>query len=461
MPDDNGSMPEPTWNPEEAPWTGDPGLENAAPAGKRPSLWRNADYVRIWSAATVSLMGSSVSMIAIPFIAAVLLHATPFQVALLGTVEMLPFILFTLPAGAWLDRVRRRPVLIAGDVGRAIALISLPIAYALDGLTIWQLYAVGFVTGLLTVLFDVADQSYLPVLLDADDLVEGNAKLQFSASAAQIVGPGLGGGLIGTVAAPFAIVLDALSFLASGGLIATIRKNEPKPERKLADDGSHTSLRRDIADGLRYVLGDRFLRSIAACTAVSNLGSSMAFAVFPIFVYVELGLSPALVGAALGLGGLGVLGAAVLAAPMARRFGVGPVIVGSIFISGPSILVLAFLPSAALPAGALLIAAQIVGGFVNVVYNVNQVSFRQAITPLAMQGRMNATMRFIVWGTLPLGSVAGGLVGSFLPLRTTILIGALIASSALLLVLASPVRSLMEIPKAARDESPAPADAPA
>jgi MFS family permease len=403
--------------------------------------------MKIWSAATISLMGSQVSQIAIPFIAAVVLRAAPFEVALLGAIEMLPFILFALPAGAWLDRVRRRPVLIAGDLGRAIALLTIPAAYALGVLTIWQLYAVGFVAGLLTVFFDVADQSYLPALLDAEDLIDGNAKLQISASAAQIAGPGLGGGLISLVAGPFAVVVDALSFLASGGLISLIRKPEPKPVRKVGDDGSQTALSQEIAEGLRYVLGNRYLRMIAGSTGTSNLGSSLAFSIFPIFVWVQLGLSPALTGAAFSIGSVGVLLGAVLAAPLSRRLGVGPVIVGSMFINGPALLLIAFLPSTALVAGAMLIGAQLVMGFSAVVYNVNQVSFRQAITPLEMQGRMNATMRFIVWGTMPLGSVAGGILATFLPLRTTVLIGALISSSAFLWVLASPVRSLRVIPK--------------
>lgn len=424
----------------------------AEPRKRRPSLWRHADYVKLWTAATVSLMGSQVSIIAIPFIAAVVLHAAPFQVALLGAFEMLPFILFALPAGAWLDRVRRRPVLIFGDFGRAVALATIPLAYALGVLTVWQLYAVGFTTGLLTVLFDVADQSYLPALLDPEDLVEGNAKLQISASASQILGPGFGGGLIGIVAAPFAVVVDTASFLASGGLISLIRKHETRPERKLGADGRGTSLRQEIAEGLRYVMGNRYLRMIAGATGTSNLGTSVTFAIFPIFVYVQLGLSPALVGASFSLGGLGVLVGAFAAAPLARRFGVGPVIVGSMLLTGPSALLLVFLPTYDLAAGALLVASNFIMGFTAVVYNVNQVSFRQAITPLEIQGRMNATMRFIVWGTMPLGSVIGGTLASFLPLRTTVLIGAVVASSAFLWVLLSPVRSLREIPTTARGE---------
>jgi MFS family permease len=413
-----------------------PNLER--PPTRRSSLWRHADYMKIWSAATISQMGSQVSQIAIPFIAAVVLRAAPFEVALLGAIEMLPFILFALPAGAWLDRVRRRPVLIAGDLGRAAALFSIPVAYAFGVLTIWQLYAVGFVAGLLTVFFDVADQSYLPALLNAEDLIEGNAKLEISASAAQIAGPGLGGGLISLVAAPFAVVVDAVSFLASGGLISLVRKPEPKPARKVGDDGMQTGLSQEIGEGLRYVLGNRYLRMIAGSTATSNLGSSLAFSIFPIFAWVQLGLSPALTGAAFSIGSIGVLLGAVVAAPLTRRLG---------------LFLVAFMPSTALVAGAMLIGAQMLMGFSAVVYNVNQVSFRQAITPLDMQGRMNATMRFIVWGTMPLGSVAGGILASFLPLRTTVLVGALIASSAFLWVLASPVRSLRAIPDAGRVEA--------
>jgi MFS family permease len=426
----------------------EPGPGQRAP--RRPSLWRNPGYLKIWSAATVSLMGSQVSQIAIPFIAAVVLHASAFEVALLGTFELLPFILFALPAGAWLDRVRRRPVLILGDFGRAAALVSIPIAYGLGVLTVWQLYAVGFTTGLLTVFFDVADQSYLPVLIDAEDLVEGNAKLQIPASAAQIVGPGIGGGLIGLVAAPFTILIDAASFVVSGVLISLIRKPEPKPERKLAADGSHTSLRQEIAEGLRYVTGNRYLRMIAGSTATSNLGTSIAFSIFPVFAYVQLRLSPGLVGAAFGIGSIGVLAGAVLAAPLAKRLGVGWAIIGSMLMTGPAALILVALPSAALIAGVVLAFSTFLMGFTAVVYNVNQVSFRQAITPLDMQGRMNATMRFIVWGTMPLGSVIGGLLGTFLPLRTTIFIGAVVAATAFIWLVLSPVRSLREIPTAAR-----------
>jgi MFS family permease len=425
--------------------------ESAAVAGegaraRRPSLWHHADFMKIWTAATVSLMGSQVSQLAIPFIAAVLLNATPLEVSLLGVVEMLPFVLFTLPAGAWLDRARRRPVLIAGDFGRAIALVTIPIAYAAGVLTIWQLYLVGLVAGTLTVFFDVADQSYLPVLLDREDLVEGNAKLSLSGSAAQIAGPGLSAGLIGIVGAPFAIIGDAASFLASGGLISLVRRPEQRPERRLTAAGSETSMRQEIAEGLRYVLGHPNLRMIAATTGTSNFGSNLAFSIFAIFVYRELHLSIQLVGLAFSLGAFGVLAGALTSGFISKRLGLGPTIVGSAFLSGAAGFLYALMPSEAVIAGALLAASGFLSGFSVVVYNVAQVSYRQAITPLDMQGRMNATMRFIVWGTIPFGALAGGLLASFLPVRTTVLIGAAVESLAFVWVLLSPVRSLREIP---------------
>ncbi len=414
---------------------------SAVQAAPRRSLWHHANFMKLWLAATVSLMGSQVSQLAIPFIATVILVSSPLEVALLGTVEMAPFLLFALPAGAWLDRVRRRPVLIAGDFGRGLALLTIPIAYAAGDLTIWQLYAVGFIAGCLTVLFDVADQSYLPALLEPDFLIEGNARLSVPQAAAQIVGPGFGGGLIGLVGAPFAVIADAISFFASGGLISLIRKPEPTPERLV-----ETSLRQEIAEGLRYVLGNRHLRMIAGSTATSNLGTSMAFAIFPIFAYRELGLSVTLVGIVFGLGALGVLLGALVSAGLSKRMGVGRAIVGSMFITGPATILIALMPSNVPVAAALLFCSVFLSGFSAVLYNVNQVSFRQAITPLDLQGRMNATMRFVVWGTLPIGSLMGGVLASFLPVRTTILVGAAVSSAAFLWVLLSPVRSLRVIP---------------
>jgi MFS family permease len=416
---------------------------------RRNLLLRSRDYLKLWTAATISLFGTQVSLIAIPVIAVLLLDAPPYQVALLGTVEFLPFLLFTLPAGAWVDRLPRRLILVAGDFGRAVSLLTIPIAYELGGLTIWQLYVVGFVNGLMTVFFDVADQSFLPAILEPEDLIEGNSKLQISGSAAQVLGQPLGGGLVGLLGAPIAILFDAISFVLSGGLIFWIRKQEPK---RAADAGRTdltgpvASLRAEIGEGLRYVLDHPYLRYIAASTGLSNLFSNIAYATFAVFTYRVLGLTPLTVGVIGGLGSLGVLLGALVAAKIAERIGVGRAILWSAILSGPpTLLAVVAQPGTAVP---LLIASLFLGSFSGVVYNINQVSLRQAITPERIQGRMNATMRFLVWGTIPIGLIIGGAIASIpeVGARGALAIGGLLGSFAFVPILFSSVRTLERIP---------------
>ena len=419
----------------------------------RLGLLRQADYRRYWSASTVSLFGTQVSQIAIPVIAVIGLHATPFEVALLATVEFLPWILFTLPAGVWVDRLPRRRLLIAGDLGRAAMLVSIPLADILGFLTIWQLFVVGFANGVFTVFFDVADQSYLPTVVDRDELVEGNAKLQVSASSAQILGQPVGGGLVALLTAPFAVTVDALSFVGSAVLISRIRRQEAgrevahEPARGSAD-GSPASarpgMRREMAEGLRYVFGNRYLRSIAAATGLSNLFSNIVFAVFAVFVYRELGLSPAAVGLIGGIGGFGVLTGALLANRIAQRLGVGRTIVASMALIGPAGLLIPLAsPALAVPflGGATFLAAML-----GVIYNVNQVSLRQAITPERLLGRLNGTMRFLVWGTIPIGSLIGGVLATVFGTHTGIWIGSILGLTTFLPLVFSPVPGLQRIP---------------
>jgi MFS family permease len=421
-----------------------------SPARAVPSVIRNADFVRLWVAETISQFGTQVSLLAIPLVAVTLLDASPFEVAALGTIEFLPFILFSLPAGAWVDRLRRRPVLIAGDVGRAIALATVPLAYVLGVLTMAQLYVVGFVVGTLTVLFDVAYQSYLPSLVERDQLVEGNGKLEASRTIAQSAGPALGGGLIGLVTAPLAILADAVSFVMSGLFILAIRRHEPAPDRHADEHGRpRGSLRQEVRDGLRYVLGNPYLRGIAASTATANFFNNLATATFIVFAVRELSLSAGEIGIIIGIGNIGAVIGALIADRLARRFGVGRTIVGSTALGGPGLILYALAPREFpvpfLVAGAFLI------GFEAVVYNINQVSFRQAVTPTSMQGRMNATMRFIVWGTIPVGSILGGAVATLFGLRTAIWVGAVGMFLALVPLLLSPVRSLRVMPTPAED----------
>jgi MFS family permease len=406
--------------------------------------------MKLWTAETISQFGTQVSLLALPFIAATILDVTAFEFGLLATLEFLPFILLSLPAGVWVDRLRRRPILIVGDLGRALSLASIPIAFLFDALTIWQLYAVGFINGCLTVFFDVAYQSYLPALVDRKDLVEGNSKLEISRSAAQMTGPGVSGLLIGAVTAPLAIVFDALSFLGSAVFVFLIRKQEPLPARATADGGKGPRMRTEIAEGLRYVLGHRYLRNIAATTASSNLFTNIAFAIVLLYFVRELDFTPEVLGLTFSLGAIGFLVGAVTANRIARRFGVGPTIVGSAFLFGPSILPIALAPPEfAVPFAA---AAVFIGGFGGAVYNINQVSLRQAITPERMQGRMNATMRFIVWGTIPLGTITGGFLGDRIGLHATIWVGAIGSLFCFLPVALSSVRSIGEMPAPLEDQ---------
>ncbi len=416
-------------------------------APRQNLLRRSSDYRKLWTAATISLFGTQVSLIAIPVVAIFLLHAQAYQVALLGTVEFLPFLLFTLPAGAWVDRLPRRLILVAGDLGRALSLASIPIAWELGALTIWQLYLVGFINGTLTVFFDVADQSFLPAILEPDDLVEGNSQLQVSASAAQVLGQPLGGGIVGLFGAPLAVIADAISFVASGGLIFWIRKREPKRAEAAPAGGflaPVAGLRGEIAEGLRYVTGHPYLRYIAASTGLSNLFSNMAFATLAVFVYTDLGLTPFQFGLIGGIGSIGVLAGAVVAGRIAARIGVGRTILWSIAISGPPTLLAAVAqPATAIP---VLTASFFLGGFAGVVYNINQVSLRQAITPERIQGRMNATMRFLVWGTIPIGQIIGGIVATAIGARGAVVVGGILGCFAFVPILFSSVRTLERIP---------------
>jgi MFS family permease len=410
-------------------------------------LWRHPDFIKLWSAETVSQFGTQVSLLALPLAAIDVIHASAFEVAALTTVEFLPFLLVSLPAGVWVDRLPRRPILIAGDLARAALLASIPIAYFFDALTIWQMYAVGFSVGIATVFFDVAYQSYLPALVERPQIIDGNAKLEISRSGAQFGGPGVAGVLIGWLKAPAAILVDAVSFLGSALFILAIRKTEtPRHERE-----ARRKMRVELKEGLDYVLRHPYLKNIAACTASFNFFGNLGFAVLLVFARRELHLSPQAIGLAFMFGNVGPLLAAFSANRISTRLGVGRTIILSSVIGGPMFLFIPFAPhgNAAL---AVIVPAFLVGGFTNVIYNIAQVSLRQAITPERIQGRMNSVMRFIVWGTIPLGSLTGGVLASQIGLKETLIVSGIGCCVPFLPVLFSPVRSVREMPEPIEEE---------
>ena len=425
--------------------------------GPSRSLLRHPDFLKLWTAETISVFGSAITQLALPIIAATVLQVGAFEFGLLTTIEFLPFILLSLPAGVWVDRLRRRPILIAGDLGRAVAIASIPVAFALNGLTIWQLYVVGFVNGCLTVFFDVAYQSYLPSVVDRDQLVEGNSKLEITRSAAQILGPGAAGILIGLLRAPFAMLLDSLSYLLSAIFVFFIRRPEPPVEaHDERTQGPKPSMRQDIATGLRYVTGHRWLRSIAATTGTSNFFGNIGGAILILYLVRDRGLGAEAIGVAFSVGSLGVLAGALTTSRITARVGVGRMLVAMAVGFSLSGLPVAFAPDALI--WWAVAVSGLMAGYCGVGWNINQVSLRQAITPPRMQGRMNATMRFIVWGTMPLGSILGGVLGTVIGLHATIIIGAVGGLFAFLPVTLSSARDIVRMPEPVEDEA-APAGA--
>jgi MFS family permease len=400
----------------------------------RGPLWREADYVRLWSAATVSQLGSQVSLLALPFVAIATLKATTFEVAALGVANSVPLILFALPAGVWIDRIPRRPVMIAGDLGRACALLSIPAAYAAGDLTIWQLFGVGFVTGTLTVFFDVASQSFLPSVLGRDVLADGNAGLQVSAQGAQVTGPGLAGILVGALGAPYAVLADALSFLGSAAFISRIRRVEER-----LDTGVRRSMGADIREGLRYVLRHPILRPNLAFTFTANIFNSILFSVFLLFAVRGLGMSPKEIGLVFVLANTGSLSGAFLVTRLQRRLGIGRVMLVTAF-SGWALLLVPFASGST--GIALLAVALLVWGTGAMIYNTTGLTIGQATTPDRLMARMNASRRLVSWATIPLATLLGGLLGTYIGLRTTVFIGAGGRALAGLVILASPVRSI-------------------
>ncbi|HEV2005326.1 MAG TPA: MFS transporter [Candidatus Limnocylindrales bacterium] len=391
--------------------------------GLRRGLLRNADFLKLWTGQTISVLGTQVTLLAVPILAAVTLHVSPFEFGLLTTIEFVPFLLLSLPAGVWVDRLRRRPILISADLGRAISLLSIPVAFAFDALTLWQLYVVVFVNGCLTVFFDVAYQSYLPSIVERDELVEGNAKLELTRTVSQRIGPGIAGVLIGFVTAPFALLIDAISYVVSTVLLLWIRRTEPPGSPRDETTTPRPSMRAEIVVGLRYVTGHRWLRGMALTVALGYLFATIADSILILYLVTEHRFPPGLIGLAFSIGSVGIIAGALIANRVTKAIGVGPTIVLAAVGESLSWLPVAIAPDALLFAG--LTTTIVALGFFGVGWQVNAVSLRQAITPRSMQGRVNATMRFVSWSTIPLGSVLGGFLGGVIGLHSTIWLGAL------------------------------------
>jgi MFS family permease len=382
------------------------------------------EFSKLWAGQTVSRLGSEITLFALPTLAVLVLRASPAQLGILGALEMLPFPVLGLLVGVWVDRLPRRGVLIAADIGRFFLLAAIPAAAYFGVLQLWHVYVVGLGAGICTVFFDVAYQSYLPALVEREELPGANARLEISNSGSKIAGNALGGVLVQSVGAALAVGLDALSYVVSVLSLLLIRKHEP---RHAGPALTLRQLRDEIGEGLHLVLRAPDLRRIAFATGTTNFGGSMAAAVMLIFASRTLHVNPGLLGILFGVANLGFAGA-LFSSRLRDRFGLRNVLILSLIVAGAAnaVLLLAALGAAPL----FIVLSTAISAIAVPIYNVNQISYRQAIVEASLQGRLNATIRTFVWGTIPLGSLAGGYLATLVGVEWTIAAGSTLSVAA-------------------------------
>jgi MFS family permease len=411
---------------------------------RRGSLWHDGNFMRMWGGQAFSQFGAQITELAIPVLAVLILHATEFEVGLLTASGVAAFLIVGLPAGAWIDRMRKRHVMIAADLVRAIALAALPLLWWAGVLQMWHLYVVALIMGIATVFFDVSYQSIIPSLVRPGQIAEANGKFESTAQVANIAGPAVGGWLVGIITAPFAILATVFTYLASFVVLSFTRDREvvtPKHER--------APIMHEIGEGLRWVFGNRYLRRIVGCTGLSNFASNISFTLLPIFLLRELGFSPASLGLVFALGSVGGLLGAMATPHIVRWIGEAraiPVSAIAFSVAGLFLPVAALVPAIALP---LLVVQMFVGSFMVLLYNITQVTFRQRITPPRLLGRMNASIRFVVWGVMPIAALLAGGLGAWLGVTATMWIGAVLGLASALFVVIGPFWRMRELPQAA------------
>jgi MFS family permease len=342
--------------------------------------------------------------------------------------------------------------MVVADFGRAFSLGSIPIAAAIGHLTLAQLYVVGFLTGTLTVFFDVSYQSYLPSIVERSRLVDGNAKLEITRSGSAILGPGVGGLLVHAITAPYTMLADAISYLWSATFLFAIRGKETVPER----DAGSPSMVRELIDGIKYLVRHRYWRPISMSTATFNFFSNVAFAILVVYMVRRLHMSALTIGLTFSLSSAGGLAAAFFAQKIGTRLGIGRTIVWGSVIGGVPMILIPLAPvSFPIP---FIVVSFALTEFGIVVYNVSGISLTQALVPERLLGRVNASRRFIVWGTIPLGSLVSGVLATWIGLRPTIFVGTIGIMLATLPVALSAVRHVKELPMAP-EEMPVTEDA--
>lgn len=398
-------------------------------------------FLPLWIGQGLSQLGYQFEGLAMPVIAVTLLGATEAQMGYLNASSTAAFLLVGLLAGGWVDRWRKRRVMIATDLVRAVVVLAIPLLWFAGALETWQLYLVAGTVGIATVFFDVAYQSFIPVLVDARAIGDANGKLESTAQVARLAGPAVAGALLKVVSAPVLLVANAAGFAASAASLAVIRDEEVPPPRS-----ERRSLVVEIREGLAFVFAQPFLRRALATTASSNVASTILFTLLPILVLRILGITPQVLGVVLSVAAVGGLVASVVTAPLTRRFGQGPVLLASTLLFAASA---ALLPAAALAPDAavvLVTASMALQSFGVVVYNIVQVTARQRMCPHRLLGRMNASMRFVVWGVMPLAALLAGWLGTAFGTVTAMWVAVTIGLIATLPFLTGPYGRMRELP---------------
>ncbi|MEU3186316.1 MFS transporter [Streptomyces sp. NPDC006923] len=405
------------------------------------SPWRNADFRALFTATSLSQFGTNIGYVAVPLIAVSALDAGPGQVGALATLSTVAFLLIGLPAGAWVDRMRHTRVLITADLARAVLSASVPLAWWLDTLSLWQLYVVVVLNGCATVFFDVGSQSVLPKLVGRDGLVQANSAVMTLIAVGNVAGRGAGGGLVQLLTAPVAVACTAVSYLASALRLGVIRGTaSPAPP-----PGRPTRLAAQIGEGLRHVFGNRELRALALTAALTNFGYQIINTMLPVLFVRELGLSAGALGLFWAVGGVGLLLGARCARPVARRLGYGRTLGLAGLCLAPAGLLIPLIDR-----GPWLWAAGFgwtLAMFKTGMDNVLGVSLRQHMTADSLLGRMNATFRFLLTGSLAIGSAVAGVIGQLATVHTTLWVGGAVVATAFLPVFLSPVRTRRELPQ--------------
>jgi MFS family permease len=403
-------------------------------------LWRDPSFRRFWAGEAISLLGSQITALALPLSAVLLLDAGPAEMAILGLLSYLPFLVVTLPAGVWADRRRRRPLLLVANVGRAVALLAVPAGAWLGVLSLPLLYGVALVVGVLTVLFEVGYLAYVPHLVARHQLVDANARLQATASAAEVGGPGIGGLLIAAVGAPVAILIDSASYLASAVLLLGISRGEPEP----AAARRPSDIVGDIRTGLRVTFSHPVLRAFALAAASNNLAWQIVEVVLLIYATQVLRLDPLAIGTLFSVGATGAVLGAVAAGSLGRLLGVGRTIAVAMVLCGAGTLLVPLATPPSALGWVILAIALFIGGFGNTISVVHVITVRQTITPDDLLGRMNASYRTLTYGAIPVGAMIGGVLGETIGLQATMAVGAVGVFLAPLWVLLSPVPGIRD-----------------